>query len=901
MIQNFYRFYIHLFLTGTVSFLMVLTLPGQNIPLYKNPGMPVEARVRDLLSRMTPEEKFRQIFMIEGDLSIGKEKLKPGIFGLRISDKSLKNDPVDPLTKGTFSGSAKEMALKINEIQEFFRTETRLGIPVIIFDEALHGLVKKGATAFPQAIGLAAAFDTSLMHDVATAIAGETRSRGVRQVLSPVLNIARDVRWGRTEETYGEDPYLTAVMGSAFISGFENAGIIATPKHFAVNVGEGGRDSYPIHYNERILEEVYFPAFKSAFKNGHARSVMTAYNSLDGSPCSANDWLLNTKLKKEWGFRGFVISDACAVGGANVLHMTATGYEEAGKQAVENGLDVIFQTDFNHLYLFDKPFVNNNVDQALMDSAVARVLRVKFELGLFENPFVDPELAGQINGSETHHRIALKAARESMVLLKNEHGILPLGNQYRTIAVIGSDASEARLGGYSRQGAGKVSILEGMKKIFPQSSKLLFHPGCGRVYKEFQVIQPGYLVHEEKNQVVKGLRAEYYKDIIPDGKPAITRVDEKIDFSWTLYGPDPALEKDWFSVIWTGKILPPASGTFKIGIEGNDGYRLFLNGREVIDNSGKKSFGIKTTDFQFVKDSLVDIRLEYKECTGNSAIRLVWNLGDTDTLKKDIEDAVKLTGDVDLVVFVAGLEEGEFRDRSSLALPGLQEELLLKLCNSGKPVVVVLIGGSAIKMSNWIDKADAVLEAWYPGDEGGLAVAEVLCGRYNPAGRLPVTFPVAEGQLPLVYNHKPTGRGDDYLDLTGQPLFPFGFGLSYTEFNYSNLTIYKDHIFPGDTAYLSFSVTNSGKFAGDEVWQLYIRDESASVARPVKELKGFGRIGLAPGESKIITVRVIPEYLAMLDKNLKTIIEPGAFRLMIGASSGDIRLKTSLTIIKPGE
>ncbi|MEI7725917.1 MAG: glycoside hydrolase family 3 N-terminal domain-containing protein, partial [Bacteroidota bacterium] len=870
---------------------LLLTIPliyqsySQNIPAYKNPSLPVEIRVNDLLVRMTPEEKFMQMFMIPGDLSIGKDKLKPGIFGLQVSAKGATNNGAGQMLEYGASGSAAQQAIKINELQKFFKEETRLGIPIIPFDEALHGLICAGATTFPQSIGLAASFDCDLMRQVAAAIAAETRSRGIRQILSPVLNIARDVRWGRTEETYGEDPYLVSQMGLAFISELEKAEIIATPKHFAVNVGDGGRDSYPIHYSERLMEEIYFPAFKTAIHQAGARSLMTAYNSFEGSPCTASNWLLNKKLKQEWSFSGFVISDASAVGGANVLHYTAPGYAEAGKQAIENGLDVIFQTSFSHAALFSEPFLNGTVRKTAIDSAVSRVLRAKFELGLFENPFVDPAEANKLNGTETHHALALQAARESIVMLKNENNILPINSKIRTIAVIGIDAVEARLGGYSGPGNQKVSILEGIQHGMPAGAKVEYRAGCGRESIQYITVPTENLCSYGNGFKTQGLFGEYFNNITLDARPKITRMDPVVDFSWTLYGPDPAILFDWFSARWTGKITSNSTGTCKIGVEGNDGYRLYLNNRLVIDNWVKKSYGTQLTDFSFVKGKEYDIRLEYFECTGNARLKLVWNAGVADTIKTSISNAVELASKSDIAIVVAGIEEGEFRDRSSLKLPGRQEELILKIAATGKPVVVVLVGGSAITMGNWINQVQGIVDVWYPGEAGGLAVADVLFDRYNPAGRLPITFPISEGQLPLVYNHKPTGRGDDYNDLSGMPLFPFGYGLSYTTFEYGHMRFSHDTILPGESAKVYFRVKNTGQVAGDEVCQLYVRDELSSVSTPVMELKGFSRIRLKPGEMKEVAFDIPQEMLTLPDANMKRVTEPGTFRIMIGSSS----------------
>ncbi|MFH0895663.1 MAG: glycoside hydrolase family 3 N-terminal domain-containing protein [Bacteroidota bacterium] len=876
-----------LFVLGILSH----TVVSAQQPLYKDPKQPVDTRVEDLLKRMTPEEKFWQLFMIPGDLSNGKDKYKNGIFGFQVSASAKENGAQGQLLQYNPGSSAKEAAEKMNAIQKFFVEESRLGIPVIFFDEALHGLVREDATLFPQSIALAATFDTALMHDVAAAIALEAKSRGIRQILSPVLNIARDVRWGRTEETYGEDPYLVSLMAHAYISELEKVGVIATPKHFAVNSGDGGRDSYPIHYNERLLEEIYFPAFKMAVQDGHARSIMTAYNSLDGSPCSANDWLLNKKLKSEWGFQGFVISDAGATGGANVLHMTAKDYAESTVNSLNGGLDVIFQTSYDHYPHFWKAFSENRISSKVIDDAVRRVLRAKFELGLFENPYVDPAKTVAVNNQMQHRMYARAAAMKSIVLLKNENNTLPLKKTITSIAVIGKDADTVNPGGYGGPGVNNISVLEGLKKTCKDQIKLNYAPGCGHLSPEYKTIPSECLYPAETLTGKHGLNASYFNNISFEGQPTVTRVDPQIDFAWTLFSPDPALAYDWYSIEWTGILKAPQSGNFKIGIEGNDGYKLYINDKLISERWTKETNRVVLKDFLFEKDKSYKIKIQYYESTGNARLRLVWNIGVNNDWKQKINDAVSVAKKSDVAIVVVGIEEGEFRDRALLNLPGHQEEMIKAVAATGKPTIVLLNGGSAITMNNWIDDADAILNIWYPGEEGGMAVADILFGAQNPAGRLPITYPVHEGQLPLVYNHKPTGRGDDYNNLTGQPLFPFGFGLSYTSFSYSDLKIDNPSLKAGDTCYLHFKLKNTGAADGDEVVQLYIRDEFSSVARPLMELKSFQRVFLKMGEEKTISMKLTPATFSMLDKDLKIVIEPGDFRVMIGASSKDIRLR----------
>jgi beta-glucosidase len=858
---------------------------AQAAPPYRDARLPAAERVRDLLGRMTLEEKFWQLFMIPGDLDDASHDYSHGVFGLQISPGP---DPTPEV-------AARRHAERINGIQRYFVERTRLGIPIIPFEEALHGFVREGATAFPQAIALAATWDTALMARVATAIARETRSRGVRQVLSPVINLANDVRWGRVEETYGEDPYLTSVMGQAFIAPFERAGVIATPKHFIANVGEGGRDSYPIDVNDRTLEELFYPPFDAAIHRAGARSVMTAYNSVDGSPATQNRRLLNGKLKGDWRFQGFVISDAAATGGATVLHHTEASTASAAKDALDAGLDVIFQSSWpQHRPYFDA-FQRGLIADSVIDAAVTRVLRAKVELGLFERPYVDPDSAAVWNGHASHRALALEAARASMILLRNERGTLPLARRVRSVAVIGQDATEARLGGYSGPGNATVSILQGLRAKLGAGGRVRYAPGPGRVARDHVVVPAAQLSTVVDGRTVPGLGAEYFDNNRLAGAPRVRRTDAQVDFGWTLNSPARELPFDWYSVRWTGKLTVPASGARRLGVEGNDGYRLYLDGALIVDNWRKRSYGTRMADVALRPGTTHDLRLEYFESTGNARVKLVWDAGVRTDWRTQTDSAVAIARRSDVAIVVAGIEEGEFRDRSSLALPGHQEELIRAVARAGKPTIVVLVGGSAITMP-WLEDVGAVIDAWYPGEAGGTAVADVLFGDANPAGRLPITFPMAEGQLPLRYNHKPSGRGDDYLDLTGQPLFPFGFGLSYTTFEYADLAIEPATLGIQGAATISFTVRNAGALAGDEVTQLYIRDVLASVARPVMQLAGFQRVRLAPGESKRVSIALSTDQLRMLDRDMRWVVEPGSVRIMVGSSSKDIRLRGELTV-----
>lgn len=867
---------------ATASILLLLVLcrvaAAQDAPVYRDPTAAIDARVRDLVGRMNMDEKFWQLFMIPWEPDTAHD-YRNGVFGLQIRRQ----------------GSARANAEKINELQRLMVEKTRLGIPMLPFEETAHGLLNDGATVFPAAIGLAATWDTTLVNRVGTAIAREAKSRGIRDGLSPVINIATDPRWGRVEETYGEDPVLSSRMGVAFVRGFEDNGVIATPKHFIANVGEGGRDSYPIEVSRRVLEEIHFPPFVSAINEGGARSVMTAYNSYDGSPASQNRFLMNETLKRDWGFTGFVISDQAAVGGATVLHHTEASTATATKDALDAGLDVIFQSSWPQHRPYLAAFKNGTIADSVIDAAVARVLRAKFQLGLFENPYANPDSAAYWNRGASHIALALDAARASIVLLKNDRQVLPIAKT-KSIALIGVDAMEARLGGYSADPPDTVSILEGLRNRAGRNATVRYAPGPGRLSPEFVTVPGEALSSTDSGRAQPGLHGEYFDNNTLSGAPRLVRTDLRMDFGWTLNGPGRGIPFDWYSVRWTGRITAPKAGVRRIGIWGNDGYRLYIDNRLVIDDWKKQSFGTHLADVRLAPGTTHDIRLEYFESTGNVKLKLVWDAGVVNDWRAKIDSAAALARRSNVAVVVAGAEEGEFRDRAKLSLPGHQEELIERVAATGTPTIVVLIGGSAITGGEWLDKVAAVLTAWYPGEQGGTAVADVLYGDYNPAGRLPMTWPVFEGQLPLVYNHKPTGRGDDYVDLTGQPLFPFGFGLSYTTFEYSGLSITPAQIGSRDTATVKLRVKNAGTRAGDEVVQLYLKDLLASVARPVIQLERFTRISLAPGEEKEVTFTLGPEQLRMLDRDLKWVVEPGTFRVLIGASSKDIRLRGDLVV-----
>jgi beta-glucosidase len=651
-----------------------------------------------------------------------------------------------------------EAAKKANEIQEYARQHTRLGIPPIIHDEGLHGLLANEGTSFPQGIAMASSWDPLILEEVAGAIGREACTRGIRQLLSPTINIARDPRCGRTEETYGEDTFLASRMAVAFVRGLQGQGVIATPKHFAANfVGDGGRDSYAIHISERLLREVYLPAFEAAIREGGALSIMAAYNSLDGLPCSCNSWLLTDLLRGEWGFDGFVVSDYGSVVDILEKHAVAADKTEVAKRAVEAGMDV----ELPESNCFTSPMLaglkNGTISEKAVDEAVRHVLSVKFRMGLFDDRLVDEAKAAVSSHTEQHQALALRIAQEAITLLKNNANSLPLSAGLKSLAVIGPQADRSVLGGYT----------------------------------------------------------------------------------WDRYAAD--------------RFTTPLQA-----IKNKAGEKIVVH----------YAFGCDVT-------------------------------GDGDA-KDGIAAAVEAARQSQLAVLFLGNDrrtEGEQKDRANLELPGAQPELIEAVAATGVPVVVVLINGAPVVMTGWIDKVAAVLEAWYPGEAGGQAIADVLFGDANPSGKLPVSLPRSMGQLPLFYNYKPTGRIDDYVDLTGKPLFPFGFGMSYTTFAYHGLEITPATARAVQKVTVSLEVENSGAVAGDEVVQLYVHDKLASVVRPIKELKAFQRVSLQPGEARQVSLELDVHQLGLYDAGLDFVVEPGEFDIMVGSSSEDIRLKGTLVVI----
>ncbi len=875
-------------LTASALALVVIGASAKDIhaqTAYKDASLTVERRVDDLLGRMTMEEKVAQLVNL---FPPGLELVNKTI------DDVLTGDGIGGVTRvDVFSGrttaSARESAIIVNEVQKKLMENTRLGIPAIIHNEALHGLTAKGATAFPQSIGLAATFNDNLMADVSHAIAVETQASGYRQVLSPVINIARDVRWGRTQETYGEDPYLTSRMGVAYCQSFTDLGIITTPKHFVANFGDGGRDSNAIHFSERLLREIYFPAYKACIQEAGALSVMPAFNSLDGRPCNASRWLLTDILRGEWGFKGFTVCDYDALIEVISLHKTASNKKEAAAQALYAGMDRELPEGNVYGDALIEAIRDGLVPEEALDTAVRRILDVKFRLGMFDNPYVDTESADKVYNTPEHRALALEAARQSIVLLKNSANTLPLKKNLKKIAVIGRDADVAKLGNYSGHGMEKVSILQGIKNILPANADVVHETGTDHTQYILPTVPAEHFFHDENGSTKPGVIAEYFNNDNLQGKPAVTKVEKNLGFEWGSGSPDPAIHHDFFSARFTGKLKSPVDGVVTFSLSGSDGVRFYFDNELLFENWRDRGFPTDYIQVRLEKGKMYDVRIEYYEGKWGADMFLGWDLGFEEMENKKISRAAKSARDADAAVIITSIEEGEFRDRATLTLPGFQEQLIKEVAATGTPTIVILVTGSAVNMSSWIADVAGVVEAWYPGEEGGNAVAEVLFGDYNPAGRLPITFPRAAAQLPLYYNYKPSGRGFDYMDMSAVPLYPFGYGLSYTTFDYSELRFADRTVKQGEHVVVEVDVTNNGTMRGDEVVQLYLHDIVASVSRPIKELKGFRRITLDPGEKKTVRFELTAKDMQMLNEDMRWVVEPGEFKVMIGASSEDIR------------
>ncbi len=831
---------------------------GDSVPTYRNADISIEKRVEDLVSKMTLEEKVSQMV----------------------------ND-----------AAAVE----------------RLGIPKYNWwNECLHGVARAGrATVFPQAIGLAATWDNELMFRIATVISDEARAkhhefvrrgkRGIYQGLtfwSPNINIFRDPRWGRGMETYGEDPYLTGRLAVQFIRGLQGdhpryLKVVATAKHYAVHSGpETDRHTFDAVVDAVDLRGTYLPHFEAGIREGNAASVMCAYNRLYGEACCASPTLLTKILRNEWGFAGYVVSDCGAISDIYRTHRIVPTAAEAAAVSVKSGCDLECGSVYTSL---QEAVQRGLVSEDEVDRAVRRLFTARFRLGMFDPPEQVPyaKIPYKIVDSPAHRQLVLTAARKSIVLLKNDRELLPLRKDLGTIAVIGPNADDVEVlqGNYNGTPTDPITPLRGIREKVSRNTRILYALGCewAENLPVLEAVPSSALFTTDGGKRVSGLTGEYFDNRDFRGSPAFTRIDRQVDFYWWDRTPDDRIrDDDNFSVRWTGELVAPVTGTYYLGGNGLTGFRIYLDDK-ILTGFENVHEPVKTYEkISLEAGKARRIRIEYYEREGEALMQLLWAMP-----RRDLErEAVEAARQADAVVMFMGLSprlEGEEMkvqvegfaggDRTNINIPAIQENLIKRIQGLGKPLVLVLLSGSAVSI-NWADEnIPAILSAWYPGQAGGSAIADVIFGDASPGGRLPVTFYRSVDELPPFGNYNMAGR--TYRYYKGNPLYPFGHGLSYTKFRYSNLVVPKT-VGPDQNLPVSIDVANVGHRAGDEVVQLYLTDLEASVPVPIRSLQGFRRITLKPGEKRRVEFILAPKQLAVIGADGKPHIEPGAFEISIG-------------------
>jgi beta-glucosidase len=834
---------------------------------------------------------------------------------------------------------------KISQLMNAAPAIPRLHVPAYEWwNECLHGVARSGAaTVFPQAIGMAASFDATLMHQVATAISDEARAkhheylrRGERNryqgltFWSPNINIFRDPRWGRGHETYGEDPFLTARMGIEFVKGLQGDDpqylkVVATAKHFAVHSGpEADRHHFDARPTERDLYETYLPAFRALVQEARVESVMSAYNRVNGDSASASQRLLIDILRRDWGFDGYVVSDCGAIDDIYKFHKIVDTPEKAAALGVTRGCDLECGNTYRAL---KGALAQGLVAEKDIDVAVRRLIRARFKLGMFDPPgrVRYAQIPYSVNESPEHDRLTRKMAVESIVLLKND-GVLPLGKTVRSIAVVGPNANElmSLLGNYYGTPSKPVTALAGIRTAAAQAgAKVIYARGADLIEGRqdpgaMAPIDAEYL-RPAAGSAGRGLKGEYFRGKELGGEAVLTRIDPTIDFRWYRGSPtsdlvargevaaERAIDNDDFSVRWTGQLLPPVSGDYTLSVTGDDGFRLAVDERPAIDEwTTSPRARAKTATLRLEAGKAYDVRLEYFESIRDAEVRLTWQLPGA---KPPAEEALDAAKAADVIIFVGGLTadvEGEEMqvsypgfaggDRIDIALPSSQDALLRKLHASGKPVVLVLMTGSSLGIEWAKANLPAIVVAWYPGQRGGTAIADVLFGAVNPAGRLPVTFYRSVDDLPPFADYGMKGRTYRYFE--GQPLYPFGHGLSYTQFEYTDLKMDRTSVGSGDSLVVDVSVRNSGHRQGDEVVQLYVRELNPTRPMPIRSLRGFARVPLRPGEKRNVRFTLTPSSdFSYYDEAKKVFaVEPGEYEIGVGASSTDIRVTTLVRV-----
>ena len=851
---------IRIFVRYALVFTLLLqtaSLQAQKKELFRDENAPHHERIMDLLSRLTVEEKISLLRATSPEISrLGIDKYYHG-------------------------------------------------------NEALHGVVRPGNfTVFPQAIGMAAMWNPDMLYRIATAISDEARARwnefeqGKKQVSqfsdlltfwSPTVNMARDPRWGRTPETYGEDPYLSGVLGTAFVKGLQGNDpkylkIVSTPKHFAVNNEEHNRFEANPQVSERQLREYYLPSFEQCVKEGRAASIMTAYNAVNDVPCTANPWLIQTVLRGDWGFDGYVVSDC---GGPSLLirgHKYVDTKEKAAAVSIKAGLDLECGDD-----VYMKPLLNaynqKMVSDADIDSAAYHVLRARMRLGLFDDPANNPynKLKPSVVGSPVHKEIALESARQSIVLLKNKNNTLPIDlKKVKSIAVVGINAASCEFGDYSGFPVNQpVSVLAGIRARVGNQVKIVHAPWVSAA-DGYEEISPAYFP--------EGLQAEYYPNTKLEGEPK-KRIDEWVNFEPANQAPDPFLPKSPLSIRWKGKLRPTVSGTYTFAFTSDDGCRLYINGEKIIDAWAGHSIRTDTARIDLEAGKDYQFQAEYYDNRDAAIARLSWRVPSTDK-KTRLElygSAGKAVRECDLTIAVLGINktiEREGKDRDDIHLPKDQEEFIREIYKANPNTIVVLVAGSSLAIDWMNQNVPAIVNAWYPGEQGGTAVAEVLFGDYNPAGRLPLTYYNSLAELPPFDDYDVT-KGRTYQYFTGKPLFPFGYGLSYSSFDYKNLTVKNE----GKSVRVSFDVKNTSERDGSEVAQLYVKLPDMNIPLPMKELKGFKRVFIKKGQTEKIEIVLQKENLRYWNEEKSSFVVPsGVFQFMVGASSVDIRMEKELDI-----
>ncbi len=831
-----------------------LALCQDKEPVYLNPDQPIATRVRDLISRMTLEEKISQL----------------GAF-----------EPAIP----------------------------RLGLSAYtIGAECLHGVVTTNpsvpTTVFPQAIGMASTWDPGLIYKVASAISDEGRALANKYndkryltFFAPVINMARDPRWGRVQETYGEDPYLTSRLGVAFVKGLQGNNskylkVAATLKHFAVYSDEWGRHWSSANVGNEVLREYYLPQFKACVTNADAQSVMVAFNAINGVPCTADRELLTGILRDEWGFDGYVISDAGGIRNLYDTHRYVSSPEGAAAVALKAGVDVDLRGSTYEGYLL-KAVREGLVSTKSIDSALARVLTVKFRLGMFDPPGMVPytKIPYSVVNSETHKELALQTALESIVLLKNENHLLPVSKEVKSIAVIGPNAAVCQFGTYSGISSDSITPLQGIRNAVSSGTRVLYAKGCGI----WSTIQAKYLTPAGAKHGQHGWRGEYFDNKSLSGKPVLVRIDKQINFNWRWGTPAASIHRNDYSARWTATLVPPVTRTYQFQMNTDDGGRLYIDGKLLIDQWQDQSPHTYTASIRLDAGHSYDIKMEYFQDVDNACAHLGWDY------EPSIEQAAKVASEADLAIVFVGEDRSvqeESHDRSRLSLPGVQENLIKEVYKANPKTIVVLINGAPLSIDWTKANIPGIIEAWFPGEEGGKAIADVILGDYNPGGKLPITFYRSIAQLPPFYNYD-IRKGRTYMYFREKPLFPFGYGLSYTRFKYSNLEIRPKVISPTGKVHVSVDVQNVGNREGDDVVELYVHDTAPGLKRPIKELEGFQRVKLQPGEINRIKFVLTANQLAFYNSSLRRWkVDQGKFNVMIGNSSADIKLKGSFKVLK---